>query len=112
MLPRGQKHHLDEQANSRSIQRAINVNLAINVVLLAAKIFVVLLSKSISLLASTVDSAMDLLSTLIIAGTAWWISHEDWKTGFAYPVGKRRLEPVSIVVFSVFMQASCAALIP
>lgn len=44
----------------------INTNLLVNVLLLGAKGGAILLSNSISLLASFVDSALDLLSTLII----------------------------------------------
>lgn len=32
-----------------------------------------------SLIASTVDSAMDFLSTLIVLGTSRYIEHRDWK---------------------------------
>jgi divalent metal cation (Fe/Co/Zn/Cd) transporter len=52
------------------MQIAVNVNFAINVFLLLAKIVVVVVSNSLSLLASAVDSAMDLISVLIIFFTA------------------------------------------
>lgn len=77
-----------------------------NVVLLAGKIAVVLLSNSMSLVASTVDSAMDLLSTMIIFGTSRVIEHRSWKSQYEWPTGKRRLEPVGVVAFSVFMIAA------
>lgn len=48
-----------------SVAWAINLNIVINIILLGAKIAVVLLSHSMSLVASTVDSAMDFLSTLV-----------------------------------------------
>jgi len=41
---------------------------------------------------------MDLLSTLIIAGTAFWSSHHSPHSDYAYPVGKRKLEPLGIIV--------------
>ena len=44
-----------------------------NVLLVAAKAVAVLYSSSISLTASLVDSALDLLSTFIILGTSWAI---------------------------------------
>ena len=46
------------------------VNTGINVLLVAAKGIAVLSSSSVSLLASLVDSALDLLSTFIILGTS------------------------------------------
>ena len=60
--------------------------------LLGGKGFAVLSSNSVSLLASLVDSALDLLSTLIIFGTSVAISHVTWRTWYAYPTGRKRLE--------------------
>ncbi|GAA5923810.1 hypothetical protein JCM3775_000515 [Rhodotorula graminis] len=89
-----------------SVRWAVNVNTLVNVVLLGAKIGVVLLSHSMSLIASTVDSAMDFLSTLIIFGTTRVIEHRSWQSQFAYPTGKQRMEPLGILSFSVFMISS------
>lgn len=74
-----------------------------NIVLLSLKLAVVLVSNSMSLLASVVDSAMDLLSTIILFGASKGIQSGAWKQ--RYPVGLRRAEPMSVVVFSVFMIA-------
>lgn len=49
------------------------VNTVVNILLVAAKAVAVLYSSSISLTASLVDSALDLLSTFIILGTSWAI---------------------------------------
>jgi hypothetical protein len=49
------------------------VNTIVNILLVAAKAVAVLYSASISLTASLVDSALDLLSTFIILGTSWAI---------------------------------------
>ncbi|GAA5822136.1 hypothetical protein JCM3770_000420 [Rhodotorula araucariae] len=89
-----------------SVRWAINVNTIVNVILLGAKIGVVLLSHSMSLIASTVDSAMDFLSTLIIFGTTRYIEHRTWQSRYIYPTGKQRMEPLGILVFSVFMISS------
>ncbi|GAA5988015.1 hypothetical protein JCM11641_002130 [Rhodosporidiobolus odoratus] len=89
-----------------SVAWAINLNIVINIILLGAKIAVVLLSHSMSLVASTVDSAMDFLSTLIIFGTSKYIEHRDWKSQYIYPTGKSRMEPLGVLVFSVFMISS------
>lgn len=77
--------------------------------LLAGKVAVVLLSNSMSLIASTVDSAMDFLSTVIIFGTNRVIEHKSWKSDYAYPVGKRRMEPTGVLVFSVFSELAPAS---
>ncbi|TKY87076.1 hypothetical protein EX895_003753 [Sporisorium graminicola] len=95
-----------EEETSRSVQFAININLIINILLLAGKGVAVLSSNSVSLIASFVDSALDLLSTIIIFGTSKAIAYRSWKTMYKYPVGKQRLEPLGVVIFSVLMIAS------
>ncbi|EST06859.1 Cation efflux protein [Kalmanozyma brasiliensis GHG001] len=95
-----------EEELSRSVQFAININLIINILLLAGKGFAVLSSNSVSLIASFVDSALDLLSTIIIFATSKAIAYRSWRTMYKYPVGKQRLEPLGVVIFSVLMIAS------
>ncbi|GAA5977660.1 hypothetical protein JCM5350_002309 [Sporobolomyces pararoseus] len=95
-----------EDEMAASVKFAINLNFIVNVVLLVAKIAVVFISHSMSLIASTVDSAMDFLSTLIIFGTAMYIEHKSWKSRYIYPTGKNRMEPLGVLVFSVFMISS------
>ncbi|GAA5886672.1 hypothetical protein JCM5296_005366 [Sporobolomyces johnsonii] len=102
----GNTNSVQQEEFNASVKFIINLNLAINVVLLGAKIAVVLISHSMSLVASTVDSAMDLLSTLIIYSTAKYIEHKDWKSRYNFPTGKNRMEPLGVLVFSVFMISS------
>ncbi|EGU12917.1 putative Cation diffusion facilitator [Rhodotorula toruloides ATCC 204091] len=71
-----------------------------------AAIALVFLSHSMSLIASTVDSAMDLLSTVIVFGTSRYLEHRDWKSSYIYPTGKRKMEPLGVLIFSVFMISS------
>ncbi|MBW0466351.1 hypothetical protein O181_006066 [Austropuccinia psidii MF-1] len=96
----------NEHAESLNVRWIINVNFLINFFLLAGKIVIALLTNSISLIASLVDSAMDFLSTAII----WWtnrkIDSKTWQSIWQYPAGKRRMEPMGVVVFSVFMISS------
>lgn len=95
----------EEEADSQSriVTIAIYVNLIANTVLLLMKIVVVALSSSVSVLASLVDAALDFLSTAIVWVTTYLISRHDQ---YAYPIGRRRLEPVGILVFSVIMVTS------
>lgn len=95
-----------EEETSRSVQFAININLIINILLLGGKGVAVLSSNSVSLIASFVDSALDLLSTIIIFATSKAIAYRSWRTMYKYPVGKQRLEPLGVVIFSVLMIAS------
>jgi divalent metal cation (Fe/Co/Zn/Cd) transporter len=99
--------HLEKRARDAKHARwAINVNVVANVLLLIGKLFSLRFSPSLSLAASTADSALDLFCTLIVYGTnrvvAWRLRALQMK----YPVGRRRLEPIGILVFSVIMVVS------
>lgn len=95
----------DDEAESGSpvVMVAIYINLVANILLLIGKIVVIVLTSSLSVLASLVDAALDFLSTAIVWTTTKLISRQDQ---YAYPVGRRRLEPVGVLVFSVVMITS------
>ncbi|KAF2259088.1 hypothetical protein CC78DRAFT_562774 [Lojkania enalia] len=97
----------EERARRRKAARnskwAININVIVNILLLAAKGVAAIYSSSLSLIASLVDSALDLLCTVIIWSTNKLV---DWKLKRLkkkFPVGRRRLEPIGILVFSIIM---------
>ena len=87
-----------DDSNSPVVTVAIYVNLAANFLLLIGKIVVIAMTSSLSVLASLVDAALDFLSTAIVWTTTKLISRQDQ---YAYPIGRRRLEPVGVLVFSV-----------
>ena len=91
------------ESGSRIVAIAIYINLAANAILLAGKIAVIVLTSSLSVLASLVDAALDFLSTAIVWTTTKLIANQDQ---YAYPVGRRRLEPIGVLVFSVIMITS------
>lgn len=99
-MPPELEYEEEASSQSRIVKIAIWVNLIANTALLAMKIVVVLLSSSVSVLASLVDAALDFLSTAIVGLTTFMISRTDQ---YAYPIGRRRLEPVGVLVFSVIM---------
>jgi len=82
---------------------AIYVNFAANTILLAGKIAVIISVPSVSVLASLVDALLDFLSTVIVWLTTWLIRRRDQ---YLYPAGRRRLEPLGVLVFSVIMITS------
>lgn len=94
-----------EEAQARIVKVAIYINLLANVVLLVAKIFVALLTSSLSVLASLVDSALDFLSTVIVTIVTTLMARKDL---YSYPIGRSRLEPLGVLVFSVIMITSFA----
>lgn len=100
----------DERAARRKGERkakwAININVVANVLLLAAKVGAVFYSSSLSLVASLVDSALDLMCTLIVWTTNKLVQWRLRGLQRRFPVGRRRLEPLGILVFSVIMVIS------
>ncbi|KAL9584722.1 MAG: hypothetical protein Q9203_004555 [Teloschistes exilis] len=100
----------DEQEKRRKAERsakwAININVIANVILLIAKGIAAGYSSSLSLIASLVDSALDLLCTLIVWTTNKLVSWRIKKLRKKFPVGRQRLEPLGILVFSIIMVIS------
>ncbi|KAF2024934.1 hypothetical protein EK21DRAFT_117333 [Setomelanomma holmii] len=95
----------DEDTESPIVKLALYVNLAANTALLIMKVIVAVMTSSLSVVASLVDAVLDFVSTAIIWVTSWMISRQD---RYAYPVGRRRLEPIGVLVFSVIMITSFA----
>lgn len=90
----------------RNAKWAININVIANILLLAAKCIAAYFSSSLSLIASLVDSALDLLCTLIVWTTNKLVQWRLNKLRAKFPVGRRRLEPLGILVFSIIMIVS------
>ncbi|ROV97664.1 hypothetical protein VSDG_04561 [Cytospora chrysosperma] len=93
----------DVDSGARIVTVAIYINAIANLVLLIGKVAVVISVPSVSVLASLVDAALDFLSTVIVWTTTTLIARQDQ---YRYPVGRRRLEPVGVLVFSVIMITS------
>ncbi|QIX02126.1 hypothetical protein AMS68_007643 [Peltaster fructicola] len=104
LLPEEEKQNRHKAERRAKI--AININVIANIGLVIAKLIASLSSGSLSLIASLVDSALDLLCTLIVWTTnklvQWRLSALQRK----FPVGRRRLEPLGILVFSIIMVIS------
>lgn len=90
----------------RKARWAININVIANILLLAAKAIAAIYSNSLSLIASLVDSALDLLCTVIVWTTNRLVSWRLKSLQRKFPVGRRRLEPLGILVFSIIMVIS------
>lgn len=91
---------------SRNARWAININVIANILLLVAKGVAALKSSSLSLIASLLDSALDLLCTAIVWTTNRLVSWRLSALARRFPVGRRRLEPIGILVFSIIMVIS------
>ncbi|KAJ4165561.1 hypothetical protein LMH87_007189 [Akanthomyces muscarius] len=92
-------------SNDPVVTLAIYINLIANVVLLVGKILVIISVPSMSVLASLVDAVLDFLSTAIVWTTTRLIASSSSDVD-RYPVGRTRLEPLGVLVFSVIMVTS------
>ncbi|KAK8210677.1 hypothetical protein IWZ01DRAFT_290397 [Phyllosticta capitalensis] len=90
----------------RNAKWAININVIANILLLLAKCVASYFSSSLSLIASLVDSALDLLCTMIVWTTNRLVKWRLQTLQAKFPVGRRRLEPLGILVFSIIMIVS------
>lgn len=95
----------DIDSDSPVVTVAITINFTANSILLLLKIAAAVMTSSLSVLASLVDAALDFLSTAIVWATSKMISHSA-KDPYGYPAGRRRLEPIGVLVFSVVMITS------
>jgi divalent metal cation (Fe/Co/Zn/Cd) transporter len=93
----------EDDSSGRIVTIAIYINLVANTILLILKIIVTVMTSSVSVLAALVDAVLDFLSTAIVWTTTRLISSDD---KYMYPVGRAKLEPIGILVFSVIMITS------
>lgn len=85
---------------ARSEKFAVHASNIANLVLFVAKIYASVESKSMAVIASTLDSLLDLLSGFIL----WFTAHAMKKpNNYSYPIGKNRMQPVGIIVFASVM---------
>ncbi|TKA25513.1 hypothetical protein B0A50_05374 [Salinomyces thailandicus] len=108
-LPEDEKEKR-EKANYRA-KWAININVIANIILLIGKIVAAFSSGSLSLVASLVDSTLDLLCTLIVFTTNRLVQWRLDSLQRNFPVGRKRLEPLGILVFSIIMIISFAQIL-
>ncbi|KAK2654414.1 hypothetical protein Ddye_014270 [Dipteronia dyeriana] len=82
---------------ARSERVAIYASNVANLVLFVAKVYASVESKSLAVIASTLDSLLDLLSGFILWFTAYAMKNPNQ---YQYPIGKNRMQPVVSLVSS------------
>ncbi|KAJ4705772.1 Metal tolerance protein [Melia azedarach] len=85
---------------ARNERLAIYASNVANLVLFLAKVYASVESRSLAVIASTLDSLLDLLSGFILWFTAYAMKNPNHHQ---YPIGKNRMQPVGIVVFASVM---------
>ncbi|KAF0686852.1 Aste57867_21380 [Aphanomyces stellatus] len=83
----------------RQAQCAITATILANIVLACAKTYAAIASGSLAVLSSLVDSMLDLMSQAL-----FWFSNRYMHTrDVKYPAGRRRLEPIAVIVSATLM---------
>ncbi|XVE69078.1 hypothetical protein DITRI_Ditri09bG0121000 [Diplodiscus trichospermus] len=90
----------ERESLARSETLAIRISNIANMVLFAAKVYASVRSGSLAIIASTLDSLLDLLSGFILWFTAFSMSTPN---PYQYPIGKKRMQPLGILVFASVM---------
>lgn len=76
---------------AKSERMAIHVSNIANLILFIAKIYASIASRSLAVIASTLDSLLDLLSGFILWFTVYAMKNPNQ---YHYPIGKKRMQPV------------------
>lgn len=86
-------HFVQEERDklARSETFAIRISNIANMVLFVAKVYASLRSGSLAIIASTLDSLLDLLSGFILWFTAFSMQTPN---PYQYPIGKKRMQPL------------------
>lgn len=90
-------------AESKQLRKKIvfaqGLSWVVNIVLLLAKIYAFVLSGSKAVMASAADSAVDLISQVVISYTDWQMNRADPH----FPVGQARLEALGVLLCASIM---------
>lgn len=98
--PKNDEHKEEDVDKNPAVKFAINISFAANLCLFAAKLVAAVYSGSLAIIASVVDSSLDLLSGSIL----WCASRIAARQNkHKWPVGKSRLEPIAIIIFASVM---------
>jgi len=89
-----------ERENERKTQLMMRASFVTNFILLGVKIIGYLSSGSISILASALDSFLDLVSSSVLFFTRLRTRNAN---KYRYPIGNNRMQPLGIIVFSSIM---------
>ncbi|KAL9259369.1 Metal tolerance protein 5-like protein [Drosera capensis] len=97
-IPGLSKEEKEKLAKSETF--AIRISNIANMFLFIAKVYASIRSGSLAIVASTLDSLLDLLSGFILWFTAFSMSTPN---PYQYPIGKKRMQPLGILVFASVM---------
>jgi len=93
---------------SRAVRVAINVSFFFNISLFVVKVIAAIQSSSLSVIASALDSLLDILSGAILFLISRAIRRQD---RYRYPAHKSKMESVGIIAFAVVMSMASLRII-
>ena len=96
----------DDESSFASI--AARLSLLLNIILFGLKIFAVVRSGSLTVIASLLDSALDLFSGSIMVLVEYMIAHSN---AADYPTGKHHFESIGTLIFSCCMFVASSKLV-
>lgn len=96
----------EQEKLAKSETFAIRISNVANMVLFAAKVYASFRSGSLAIIASTLDSLLDLLSGFILWFTAFSMQTPN---PYQYPIGKRRMQPL-VCVCTIILDANTSIL--
>jgi cation diffusion facilitator family transporter len=100
-------------AENGNAGRIIQASLAVNVILFFAKLWTFLTTGSLAVLASLVDSTIDLIAQTIILSANYMAERhqKSRKISTVYPVGMSRMEPLGVIICAVLMMLASAEVV-
>eukprot|EP00276_Gloeochaete_wittrockiana_P009473 CAMPEP_0184663768 /NCGR_PEP_ID=MMETSP0308-20130426/49677_1 /TAXON_ID=38269 /ORGANISM="Gloeochaete witrockiana, Strain SAG 46.84" /LENGTH=419 /DNA_ID=CAMNT_0027106739 /DNA_START=131 /DNA_END=1390 /DNA_ORIENTATION=- len=98
----------EEDLSGFSVKLAMRLSFLANILLFGAKVWTSIDSGSLSVLGSTIESLLDLVSSFIL-----WASQRasQKRDKYKYPVGKERIELVGVLIFAAIMGTSSVQLV-
>jgi Co/Zn/Cd efflux system component len=96
-------------AEEKHAQRALNYSFISNIILLGVRAAIAAISGSLSLIVALIDAVLDVLS----GGLMYYLAWDSRRTvnKYRYPVGKHRMEPLGVIVFSCIMATAAFTII-
>lgn len=111
LLQSGEEERLhveDQVKNGGKVKVAVNGSFAVNFCLFAIQLFAAVTTGSLSLFATAADAFMDLVSSIVMLITSRLANKPN---PVKYPVGRRRIETIGIILFCALMTTVAVQLI-
>jgi len=102
----------EREENKEKVRAKIGIRLSFfcNIFLMGVKIVILAFTGSLAILASLIESILDIIANSIIFISSY-LQVMKPKEVYLYPVGKRRIETIAVIVFAAFMFTAAGELL-